>query len=182
MDAALYRARIDGELLALSDGVGNPLGTINADRTLHQGLELGLGWRIADALAALGELSVERFPFRRRRGVRRQELAGVPPQQLRSELRWSAGERFYVAPNVEWAPQDYYIDHANTFRAPGYTVVGLRIGGRFASQWSWFADARNLADRKWIADTNVVADAKGRDGAASCLAMAVVLFGLEWRL
>jgi iron complex outermembrane receptor protein len=183
VDAALYRARIDEELLALSDGAGNPLGTVNAGRTLHQGLELGLGWRIADAWLLSANYLWNDFRFDGDTVYGDRELAGVPPQQLRSELRWSAGDRFYVAPNIEWAPQDYYIDHANTFRAPGHTIVGLRIGGRFASQWSWFADARNLADRKWIASTGVVADAKGRDGANFLPGDGRSFYvGLEWRL
>lgn len=50
VDAALYRAELEGELLALSDGNGNPLGTVNADDTLHQGLELGVRWHGSDAL------------------------------------------------------------------------------------------------------------------------------------
>gem|GEM_PF-6425089 len=75
----------------------------------------------------------------------------MPPQQLRAELRWSPGEYLYLAPSVEWTPWSYYIDHANSFKAPGYTIAGLRVGGRLAKQWSWFADARNLGYRKWIA-------------------------------
>ncbi|MCL1635070.1 TonB-dependent receptor [Luteimonas sp. SX5] len=182
VDAALYRARIDGELLALSDGAGNPLGTINADRTLHQGLELGLGWRIADAWLLSANYLWNDFRFDGDAVYGDKELAGMPQQQLRSELRWSASESLYIAPTVEWAPQDYYVDHANTFKAPGYAIAGLRIGGRFASQWSWFVDARNLADRKWIASTNVVADARGRDGANFLPGDGRSFYvGLEWR-
>jgi len=182
VDAALYRAHIDRELLALTDGAGNPLGTVNADRTLHQGLELGLGWRIADAWLLSANYLWNDFGFDGDAVYGDNELAGVPPQQLRSELRWSVGESFYVAPNVEWAPQDYYVDHANTFRAPGYAIAGLRVGGRIASQWSWFADARNLTDRKWIASTGVVADAGGRDGGNFLPGDGRSFYvGLEWR-
>lgn len=183
LDASVYRARIDGELLALTDGAGNPLGTINADRTLHQGLELGLGWRPAQAWTLSANYLWNDFRFDGDPVYGNKDLAGVPPQQLRATLRWSPDERFYVAPNLETAPQDYYVDHANTFRAPGYTIYGLRVGGKFASAWSWFADARNLGDRKWIASTNVVADARGRDAANFLPGDGrAFYFGLEWRL
>lgn len=183
VDAAVYRARIDGELLALTDGAGNPLGTVNADRTLHQGLELGLGWRPAEAWTLSANYLWNDFRFDRDPVYGANDLAGVSPQQLRASLRWSADERFYVSPNVESAPQDYYVDHANTFRAPGYTIYGLRIGGKFASGWSWFADARNLADRKWIGSTNVVANAKGLDAANFLPGDGRSFYvGLEWRL
>ncbi|HJR75127.1 MAG TPA: TonB-dependent receptor [Luteimonas sp.] len=183
LDAAVYRARIDGELLALTDGAGNPLGTINADRTLHQGLELNFGWRMASAWTLSANYLWNDFRFDGDPVYGDKDLAGVPPQQLRATLRWSPDERFYVAPNLESAPQDYFIDHANSFRAPGYTIYGLRIGGKFASGWSWFADARNLGDRKWIASTNVVADARGRDAANFLPGDGRSFFaGLEWRL
>lgn len=181
LDAALYRARIDGELLALDDADGNPLGTVNAGRTRHQGLELGLAWTPLPAWTlSLNYLRNDfRFDGDPVHGDNR--LAGIPPQQLRATLRWSPGERFYLAPNLEWAPQDYFVDHANTFQAPGYALYGVRIGGRVGTRWSWFADARNLADRRWIASSNVVADAHGLDATNFLPGDGRALYlGMEW--
>ncbi|QGW63776.1 TonB-dependent receptor [Lysobacter soli] len=183
LDAALYRARVDGELLALTDGNGNPLGTINADRTLHQGLELGLGWHMASQWLLSANYLWNDFRFVHDAVYGDNALAGIPPHQLRASLRWSPGESFYVSPNVEWVPQDYYVDHANTFRAPGYTLAGVRMGGRIASSWSWFVDARNLADRRWISSTNVVADARGQDQANFMPGDGRSMYvGLEWAM
>ena len=182
LDAALYRARIDGELLALVDNAGNPLGTRNADRTIHQGIELGLGWSLSEAWTLSSNYLYNDFKFSDDAVFGNNDLAGVPPQQLRTELRWSPSDRFYIAPNVEWAPNDYYIDHANTFEAPGYAITGIRIGGRVMTAWSWFADARNLSDRKWIASTNVLADARGLDGRNFLPGDGRSFYvGIEWR-
>lgn len=41
LDFAVYRSEIRDELLALNDSNGQPLGTVNADHTIHQGIELG---------------------------------------------------------------------------------------------------------------------------------------------
>lgn len=183
VDLALYRARVENELLALTDGAGNPLGTVNAQRTIHQGLELGLGWRLAGAFKLSANYLWNDFRFDDDPVRGDNELAGVPPQQLRAELRWQPDERFYATPNLEWVPNDYYVDHANSFRAPGYTLVGLKIGGRIGERWSWFADARNLQDRKWIATTSVVADARGRDGANFLPGDGRSIYvGMEWRM
>lgn len=192
IDAALYRARIDGELLALTDGAGNPLGTINADRTTHQGIELGLGWRFAENFMWSANYLWNDFRFDGDRAhvdnmLGDNVLAGVPEHQLRTQLRWSMGERFFIAPNVEWSPNDAFIDHANTLDAPGYTLVGLKIGGRIGSgddaAWSWFVDGRNLTDRKWISGTGVVADALGRDGRYLLPGDGrSVYVGFEWRM
>lgn len=164
LDLALYRARVEGELLALADADGNPLGTVNAGRTLHRGIELAGEWRPAPGwrLAAHYLLNDFRFAGDPRYGGN--ALAGIPRQQLRAALRWSAGERFHLEPVVEWVPRGAWVDHANTFRAPGYATLGLRLGGEAGGGWRWFLDLRNLGDRRWIAGTNVVADAGGRDG------------------
>ena len=164
LDVALYRARVEGELLALNDDAGNPLGTINAGRTLHQGLELGAQWAFARDWRLSANYLVNDFRFEHDPVYGDNALAGVPPQQLRTALRWGRGERFHVEPSMEWVPRGYYIDHANTFRAPGYATFGLKLGGEAGAGWRWFADLRNLDDRRWIASTNVIADAGGRDG------------------
>ncbi len=184
VDAAIYRARVDGELLALADGSGNPLGTVNADRTLHQGVELGVGYAFAPQWKASVNYLLNDFRFDGDRVYGDNDLAGVPPQLLRGELRWSSPSgRFYVAPNVEWAPQDYSVDHANTFKAPGYAIGGVRIGGEIATRWSWFADARNLTGQHWISSTNVVANAAGQDQASMLPGDGrAVYVGVEWKL
>jgi iron complex outermembrane receptor protein len=164
LDAALYRARVDNELLSLNDAAGNPLGTVNADRTLHQGLELGLRWAPVETVSVSTNALWNDFRFDGDATYGDNTLAGVPRTQQRAEFRWQPHAAFYVAPNLDWVPDGYPIDHANSFRAPRYAVYGLRIGGDIAQRWRWFVDARNLADRKWIASTNVIADAHGRDG------------------
>lgn len=164
LDAALYRARVDGELLSLSDAMGNPLGTVNAGRTVHQGLEFGLRWQPRATVTLSTNALWNDFRFDGDPVYGDNALAGVPRMQLRAELRWQPREWFYIAPNLDRVPRGYPVDHANSVRAPGYAVAGLRIGGELDARWSWFVDMRNLADRRWIASTNVIADARGRDG------------------
>jgi iron complex outermembrane receptor protein len=183
VDLSVYNARVRDELLALTDGNGNPLGTVNADRTLHRGIEFGLGWQIAAPLTWSVNYLLNDFRFDGDPVYGDNRLAGIPRQQVRSELRWQASDRFYVAPNMEWVPQDYYVDHANTFRAPGYHLLGLKVGGRIGERCTWFVDARNLQDRKWIASTNAVADARGLDAANFLPGDGrSVYLGLEWRM
>ena len=182
LDLAAYRARIEGELLSLGDAQGNPLGTVNADRTLHQGIEFAFEWRPAPGWRLSANYLYNDFRFDHDAVHGDNVLAGIPPHTLRAALRWQPGDRFHAEPNLEWVPRDYWIDHANTFRAPGFATFGIRFGGRLASGLDWFADLRNLADRRWIASTNVVADAGGLDGRNFLPGDGRSLyFGLEWR-
>ena len=156
LDAALYRARIDGELLALSDGQGNPRGTVNADRTVHQGVEFGASFTFNPAWRVNANYLFNDFRFDGDAVFGDNALAGVPRQQLRAELQWSPSEHVRVTPNLEWNDATW-IDHANTTRAKGATTWGVRLGGDIDARWRWFADFRNVFDKRWVAGTNVVA-------------------------
>jgi iron complex outermembrane receptor protein len=182
IDAAAYRARLRDELLALNDAAGNPLGTINAERTLHQGLEFGLAWQFVEALRVDASYLYNDFRFQSDAVYGDNDLAGVPPQLLRAQLRWAPSARFSLTPGIEWSPQRSFIDHANTLAAPGYTVLHLRAGLALGASWQLFADLRNVTDRRYVASTGVVADARGRDGAYLLPGDGRGVFvGLQWR-
>jgi iron complex outermembrane receptor protein len=182
IDAAAYRARLRDELLALTDAAGNPLGTINADRTIHQGLELGVAWQFAETLRLDANYLYNDFRFDNDAVFGNNDLAGVPPQLLRAQLRWTPSPRFSLTPGLEWSPQRSFIDHANTLAAPGYTVFHLRAGFDLGASWRLFADLRNLTDRSYVATTGVVANAAGRDGAYLLPGDGRGVFvGLQWR-
>jgi iron complex outermembrane receptor protein len=73
-------------------------------------------------------------------------------------LRYDHPCGFYFGPNVEWAPESYAIDLANTdaANAPGYAILGLRAGYQTRRGFSMFFDARNLTDKHYIATTGVL--------------------------
>ena len=163
LDVALYHARVDDELLALNDANGNPLGTTNADRTVHQGIELGGAWDWTSQWRTSLQYLFNDFRFDGDPVYGDNALAGVPRQQVRAEVRWSPVARFHVVPGLEWNDATW-IDHANSLRAKGATVWNLRVGGELGARWTWFADLRNVFDKRWIAGTNVMANAGGIDG------------------
>jgi iron complex outermembrane receptor protein len=59
---------------------------------------------------------------------------------------------------VEWVPEAYYVDNANTQKTRSYALLGLRAGYDFAFQGlngSVFLDARNITDERYIASASV---------------------------
>jgi iron complex outermembrane recepter protein len=184
-DVVFYHARIDGELLSLNDAVGNPLGTINADRTVHSGVETG--WELRQPL---GEndlrfryvYSWSRFEFDGDPAFGDNRLAGMPAHFHRAELLWESPAGLYAGPSFEWVPEKYPVDHANTLFADPYRIFNLKLGYRPAQGIASFVEARNLTDETYAATTGVIADARGRDSAQFLPGDGRSFFaGLEYR-
>ncbi|MET1080592.1 MAG: TonB-dependent receptor [Pseudomonas sp.] len=181
LDLALYRSEIRDELLSLNDPAGNPLGTVNADRTLHQGVELGATLTLG-ALTLRGQYLLNDFRFEDDPVYGDNRIAGVPSQFLRGEVLWQR-EGWYAGPTVEWVPVHYAVDHAQSLYSDGYALWGVKGGYRPGDGLGFFIEGRNLSDRAYVATTGVIADARGQDSAQFMPGDGRSLFaGLEWRL
>lgn len=161
-DVSLYRARVKNELLALNDANGNPLGTVNTDQTIHQGIEAGLEANLGSAWTLRANYLLNDFRFDGDRTYGNNRLAGIPRQFVTGEVLYKTSNGLYFGPNLRIASAAY-VDHANTLQAAGYSVFGFKLGQRVSKHLSWFVDARNLGNKIYAATTNVVADAKGAD-------------------
>ena len=162
-DLSVYRAELKNEFQFFDLGGGN-FQVTNADDTVHQGVELGLGWRVAQDLLAAGDRTTWKlaytfndFFFDDDAAWGDNELPGAPRHFVRSELRYAHAAGLYLAPNVEWVPQGYDVDNDNSVQTRHYALVGLRAGYEHSDRWSVYVDARNLADEKYIASSSVVA-------------------------
>ena len=180
-DVVLYHAWVEDELLSLNDGEGNPLGTRNADRTLHSGVEAGLDLRLPLGLRLRQVYTWSRFRFDGDPVYGDNQLAGMPEHVYRAELLWESDRGFYGGPSVEWVPDGYPVDHANTLSADPYTLLGAKVGYRAAGGWAGFVEGKNLTDEVYAATTGVIADARGRDSAQFLPGDGAAVFaGLEY--
>ncbi|WEE77023.1 TonB-dependent receptor [Comamonas testosteroni] len=164
-DAALYRSNVRRELLAMTNASGVALGTVNADRTIHQGLELSATGTLAPGWVLRGQYLYNDFRFDGDAVYGNKRLAGVPPHLLRAELQWQAAPWIKVAPSLDWQPSRTWIDHANTVAADGFALLNLTLSGTLRGGWGWFVEGRNLTDRRYAATTAAQANARGLDGA-----------------
>ncbi|MFN3579507.1 MAG: TonB-dependent receptor family protein [Pseudomonas sp.] len=181
LDLAAYRSEIRDELLALNDAAGQPQGTVNAKRTLHQGIELGAAYRLGK-LTVRGQYLFNDFRFDSDPVYGNNRLAGVPRQFVKGEALWQQAG-WYAGPTFEWVPNSYAVDHAASLYADGYAIWGLKAGYRRMQGPGFFVEGRNLSNRPYIATTGVVADAQGLDSAQFLPGDGRGLFaGLEWRL
>ncbi len=163
LDVALYRAWLRDELLGLNDPNGQPLGTINAPKTLHQGVELAAAIKLPYQLTLRQAYLLNDFKFDKDPTYGNNRLAGLPLNSYRADLTWK-GAWFSAGPNVEWIPQGTWIDHANTFSSDGYALLGFKIGGAIQDgRWSWYVDGHNLTGTRHVTTTGVIANANSTD-------------------
>ncbi|KQT38161.1 TonB-dependent receptor [Methylophilus sp. Leaf414] len=163
-DIALYQARLQDELLQVG-AVGSPFAnqTINAGKTIHRGLEFGLTGRLPYSLQWRSSLLINDFKLDGDPTFGNNRLPGIQRSLLRAELLYRGSdflENFYIGPTIEWSPQRYNVDFAETLYADSYFLWGIKAGQKISQHWSWFVEGRNLADQKYAATTGVIADAR----------------------
>lgn len=181
-DVTFYHARVKDELLALNSATGVPLGTVNAPKTLHQGIEFGMDGKLFRMFETRAAYFWNDFRFDDHPMYGNNDLPGLPKQYLRAEALYVAPGGFYAGPNVEWSPQGYAVDIANSWFAESYAVLGFRIGQRVRKGVSWFVDGRNLTGKKYAATTGVIANAGGVDSRQFNPGLGRSVFvGLEWK-
>lgn len=187
-DLAYYHAWIDNELLELEVLPGLTQ-TINAQRTIHQGVEASLevdvlrGIFVRDGAAgptgdgktavtatASPEPKLDRlvlrqlylwndFRYDNDPQFGDNQLPGIPEHYYRAELLYMHPSGFYIGPNVEWVPTQYNVDSADTLHADPYVLLGAKVGYRSERGFSVFFEAKNLTDEKYASTTGVVARA-----------------------
>jgi iron complex outermembrane receptor protein len=162
-DAAVYRAEIKNELLCYFSAFGN-CNVTNADRTMHQGVELGFGVAVLKSMFVTGAdpdrlwlnlaYTFSDFRFQNDATFGNNELPGAPRHFVRAELLYKNPNGLFFGPNMELAPTTYFVDSANTVSTAAYGIWGLRAGYE-RENYSIYLDARNLSNKAYIASTSI---------------------------
>ncbi|MCO6442267.1 MAG: TonB-dependent receptor [Nitrococcus mobilis] len=185
-DLTYYYADVKDELLSLVDPTtGLPLGTVNADDTVHQGVEVGFSLEFLNTLTLHNAYLWNDFRFDDDPVFGDNRLAGIPEHLLNTELVYRHASGFYGGPNFTWSPSEFAVDHANTLFNDNYAVLGFKLGYKPSTLqgFSGFIDIRNILNKRYAADTGVLANANGMDAAAFLPGDGVSAYaGIEWRL
>ena len=84
-------------------------------------------------------------------------LPGAPRDYIRAELLYKHPTGIYFGPNLEWVPQAYFADSANTLITSAYAIWGFKAGfldngGPFTG----YVEARNIANKAYIASASII--------------------------
>jgi iron complex outermembrane recepter protein len=168
-DLALYRMEIDNELMCF-DIVTTPQTTgacqvINADKTVHQGIEIGFGLAVMKGLVAPGPspdrlwlnlaYTLNDFHYDGDTDFGDNDLPGAPRHFVRAELLYKHPSGIFFGPNTEWVPEAYYVDSANTVKTASYAIWGLKLGFDNGGPFSAYIEGRNLSDVAYIASASI---------------------------
>ncbi|OYX35810.1 MAG: TonB-dependent receptor [Caulobacterales bacterium 32-69-10] len=151
-DVTVYRAWIDGELLQYTVNPSIPAQTFNADKTIHQGIEAALDWRITPQLRLRQTYTFSDFRFDGDVEYGDNRLPVAPKHFYRAELRYEHPAGWFVAPSVEWSASRLWVDFNTTTRSPSYAVWNLNAGWTVNETITLFVDARNLADKAYVSN------------------------------
>lgn len=166
---AIYHSRIRHELLGIESPIGSGrFVSTNLDATRHSGVEAEVYGRIP--LQAGGDTIEWRltYTYSRHRVAAApayvgNALPGIPPHFARFDLTYRHPAGWYVGPSLEFA-SSWYVDQANTLKAPGYGIVNATLGyGTPDDRWRVFVNLRNLGDKRYAATTDFLVSANGVD-------------------
>lgn len=171
----LYRSWVQKELLSVvvrqaSATQDQLVATSNGSPTIHQGIEAGLNallWENpnGDTVNLRQAYTYNDFHYRHDATFGDNELPSLPREVYQAELEYRQASGFYAQLNAR-AASSYYVDFANSWSAPSYTLWGLKVGYQAPSQkWEVFVDARNLTNERYATAANTAYDAKGQDSA-----------------
>jgi iron complex outermembrane receptor protein len=163
-DVAVYDVELTNEILNqnVQPFPGAPF-TVptyrNAPRTRHYGLEAGAQYQLpgrlftatdgGDRLTVRGAYTFARYRFVRDSLYAGHEIPGAPRHALSAELKYSHPAGLNLAPSVEWVPQAYFLNSANTDRNQGWVILGARADWTIAgSGLTAFVEGRNLANAR----------------------------------
>jgi iron complex outermembrane receptor protein len=159
-DLAFYHSWLRDELLNLDNAQGVPLGTVNAPRTMHQGVEAEVETHFTSKLKLSQAFVWNNFQFVHNAAYGTKTIAGQPIYLYKAELRYELTNGLYVAPNVEWNMANYPVDEANTLWADPYYVLGVRAGYKSPKGFEVFLEAKNLTNKTYAASVEAIADAR----------------------
>lgn len=189
-ELGFYRANITDELQCLYSSNGS-CSVSNADRTIHQGIEAGVGATIFKGLFDNGPApdkvwlnlayTLNDFRFDNDARFGNNVLPGAPRHYLRAELLYKHANGFYVGPNLEWVPESYYVDSANTLKTEPYAIWGLKAGVDNGGPISAYVEARNIANTAYIASASIIDRASATSPLFEPGAGRAVYAGVKYR-
>jgi outer membrane receptor protein involved in Fe transport len=160
-DLVVYDLRKRDDLVSQRDLATNVTTNVNAGRTDHRGVELGLGksfnrhWRLDAALSYAKHRYVEWITASA--DYSGHEMESAPRVLVDTRVTWTPSQR--TSAQLEWVRIGaYWLEAGNspTFgKYPGHDVFNLRVNQAIGPQVKLFARIMNLTDKRYADSASV---------------------------
>ena len=169
---AYFNSWLNNELVTYQFGNGATQ-TINADKTMHQGIEIGEEINLfhditinEDVLKLKTAYTYDDFRLNDDPQYGNNREPGAPEHFIRSQLLYQHPTGLSFGPDLEWVPESYPIDMANTLFTKPYAIMGFTIGFNPPDEiYSFYINGQNLFDKTYIASVGVIPNAGGNDAS-----------------
>jgi iron complex outermembrane receptor protein len=179
-----YRMKVSDDILTFTDTQTGTRETSNAGRTLHRGVEVGLGAALpaglrADLSWSRAKHTYEAWSPRPDVDFAGNEMESAPRSIVNARLAWRPGFIAGVDLGAEWARVgSYWMDADNTHRYGGHTLVNLRADVPVTRGIEIVTRVNNLLDERY-AEGATYTQAAGEEYAPGM--PRNLYFGLQWR-
>ncbi len=164
-DAVTYFSWVENELLNLRDASGVSLGAVNADKTTHFGVELGIAKQFSTKLSGRVAYTYQDFNFDNDPVHGDNRLAGAPRHNVVAALRYFVTPDWYVEGEVYWRPDETPVDNANTLFNEEWSIFNFRTSRNINETFALYGEVRNVFDEVYASST-LITDVARPDQAA----------------
>jgi iron complex outermembrane receptor protein len=160
-EASIYRMTKTDDIVSFQANSSAPRVTQNAGKTLHRGVELGLGADLARAWRLDVSYSYAKHTYEDWVN----NTANFSGKEIEMAPRTIANTRLSYAPvalnggrvSLEWVKLGrYWIDPANTIQYQGHDLFILRANYPVSRAWEMYGSVANLTDKRFADSTSFV--------------------------
>ncbi|MGZ5008308.1 MAG: TonB-dependent receptor family protein [Methylobacter sp.] len=181
-DLALYYSWLNNEILSVTPPGGSAIAA-NFDNTIHAGVEGLIGGSFAldgkgtHTIKPMLNFTVNEFSFDNDRRYGNNTLPAAPKYFLKGEALYQHASGYFIGPTVDVVGKRWG-DYANTYKISSYGLLGMRTGWS-NDRYKVFFEARNLLDKKYVANTNILNTATATDAMLNAGAPLSFYGGIE---
>ncbi|OZA14140.1 MAG: TonB-dependent receptor, partial [Hydrogenophilales bacterium 17-62-8] len=154
-EASVYHMTKKDDIVSYTDPVTTQRTVVNAGKTLHRGIELGLGlplapdWQV-DASLSYAKHTYETWTVSGTADYSGKEMETAPRVIANTRLSYSPGYMNGGRFQLEWFRLgSYWLDAANTGKYGGHNLVNLRANYPFGKGMELFGSISNLFDKRY---------------------------------
>ena len=154
-EASVYHMTKKDDIVSYTDPVTTQRTVVNAGKTLHRGVELGLGLTLArdwqaDASLSYAKHTYETWTVSGTADYSGKEMETAPRVIANTRLSYSPGYMNGGRIQLEWFRLgSYWLDAANTGKYGGHNLVNLRANYPFGKGMELFGSISNLFDKHY---------------------------------